>query len=108
MQTLIYSTAILALSMSPSVFGPAHGNLGQLPSAPRPLESTIPAAHAQENQEQVFMLERMETTMRSSGCLETAMGVGCRMQSRIPAWNQYAGIFAARFGFTCPVSFTGL
>ncbi len=52
---------------------------------------------------QEYMLEHARVAQQTNGCFDVMMGMGCRIQSQIPVWNQFAAVFASQFGFTCPV-----
>ncbi len=52
---------------------------------------------------QEYMLEHARVAQQTNGCFDVMMGMGCRIQSQIPVWNQFAAVFASQFGITCPV-----
>lgn len=52
---------------------------------------------------QEYMLEHARVAQQTNGCFDVMMGMGCRIQSQIPVWNQFAAVFASHFGITCPV-----
>lgn len=117
MKVPICAAVALALLFFPAVFlsmadgppatttpGPGTGKGSpEFPAAIfRVFESAVPAAHAQEAQDQTFMLEHADAPLSSNGCFEAMMAMGCRIQSQIPVWNRFAGIFAIQFGISCP------
>ena len=57
----------------------------------------------QEVTGQEYMLEHAELAQQTNGCFDVMMGMGCRIQSQVPIWNQFAAVFASHFGITCPV-----
>ena len=52
---------------------------------------------------QEYMLEHARVAQQTNGCFDVMMGMGCRIQSQIPVWNQFAAVFASHFGITSPV-----
>ena len=98
----------LALSLFPSVFEPAvpetaQGGPVQPSVTARSPGTAAPTDHSGETPGQAFMLAHAQAAQPSNGCIDAMVGLGCRMQSQIPVWNRFAGMFAHRFGITCPV-----
>ena len=112
MKTTAFTVTVLilalALSLFPSVFEPAapesaQGGTVQPSVTARSPAPAAPVDHPVETPEQAFMLVHAQAAQPSNGCIDAMVGLGCRMQSQIPIWNRFAGMFAHRFGITCPV-----
>ena len=67
------------------------------------MESTARStANAAASESPAYMLESAGKQVGTNPCFETMMAMGCRIQSQIPIWNQFAAMFATTFGISCP------
>ncbi len=66
-------------------------------------QEPLPAYAGKAMTGQEYMLEHARVAQQTNGCFDVMMGMGCRIQSQIPVWNQFAAVFASHFGITCPV-----
>lgn len=92
---------------------PVNGNTAQTLVPLTLLESVTTMADAMEAAtdtvaEPAYMLEQANTNMATNPCFETMMAIGCRIQSQIPIWNQFAAQFATMFGISCPAGGAGI
>lgn len=109
----------MAIVLSALLVNPVSGN-GEGTASPLTLIQSVTArADAMEPDgasaqpasgaaEPAYMLEQAGTRVASNPCFETMMAMGCRIQSQIPIWNQFAAMFATTFGISCPAMGPGL
>ena len=99
--------AMAAIFFSIALLAPINGHSEQTRAPLSLLQSVTSMADAMEasrqaTEEPAYMLEEANTNVASNACFQTMMAIGCRMQSQIPIWNQFAAQFATAFGISCP------
>ncbi len=103
----------VALVFSATLLKPVSGNSEQTLVPLTLLESVTAMADAMEStsqnavaktaaEEPAYMLESASNQNIANPCFESMMAIGCRIQSQIPIWNQFAAMFATTFGISCP------
>ncbi|MDE0280802.1 MAG: hypothetical protein OXN16_06925 [Gammaproteobacteria bacterium] len=82
---------------------PGQEHQPKLPAQEMTGQEPLPVYAGKAMTGQEYMLEHARVAQQTNGCFDVMMGMGCRIQSQIPVWNQFAAVFASHFGITCPV-----
>lgn len=82
---------------------PGQEHPPELPAQEVTEQEPLPVYAGKAMTGQEYMLEHARVAQQTNGCFDVMMGMGCRIQSQIPVWNQFAAVFASQFGITCPV-----